>query len=145
MEKSKHPSSRVAHIAIGAIVGAILGLAIGMTMSHFAMQRMRPALYKEYCQIQDEIYSKYLSDGMLPAATALSASAQKTLSEHKEIRYTVADGLSYMYDKPCPTNIPFMGLLTFGFCWGGEAGCGGIDQRPEYLIHNARLRAKKPH
>jgi hypothetical protein len=106
---------------------------------------MRPPLFREYHQLRDEIYAGYLSNGALPAPNALSESAQRTLSEHREIRYTPEDGLAYEYGQPYPANVPLVGLITLGFWWGGENGCCGESERPEFLIHNAKLRAAKPH
>jgi hypothetical protein len=119
----------------------LLSLVVGVAMAQVALSRMRPPLFKEYHRIEEELYTKYLADGVLPEPQALSASTQKTLSEHTEIRYTVNEGLSYRYDKPYPLNAPFIGFVTFGLCWGGEEGCVGESQSPESLIHNAKLRA----
>jgi hypothetical protein len=124
-----------------AILSASIGLSLVGTMTPIAMRRMRPPLIKEYQRIQEEIYTRYLIDGVLPAPGDLSASAQKTLSEHPEIQFTSKEGLSYRYDKPYPINVPLTGLLTLGSWWGGESCCNGVSERPEILIHNARLRA----
>ncbi len=137
---TKYLLSAVAGVTIGATIGA----TISVTMTQIALRRMRPPLFQECRQIQTEIYAKWLSDGVLPAPGALSASAQKMLSENRGIQYTVKDGLSYKYDKPYPINVPFTGLITFGLLWGGEDTCVGRSQSPEVLIHNAKLRAKKP-
>jgi hypothetical protein len=112
-------------------------------MAQIAVYRLRPPLFHEYHRIAEEIYAKYLVDGSRPAPTALSPSAHRTLSEHKEIRYTTRDGLAYRYDKPYPSNIPFTGLVTFGLCWGGEKGLIEESQPPETLIENAKMRAPK--
>jgi len=129
--------------AVKYSLSVVVGLAIGIAMSQVALWQMRPPFYHEYHQITDEIYARYLTDGALPAPSALSAPAQKTLSENKGIEYSVDDGLSYMYDKPYPINQPFIGFMTFGLCWGGTPTGGGESQSPKDLIHNARLRAGK--
>jgi len=122
-----------------------VGAIMGVTMSQIALWRMRPPLFKQYHQIEAEIYAKWLADGVLPAPGALSESAQKTLSANREIQYTAKDGLSYRYGKPYPANLPLSGIVTFGLWWGGENGCVGESEPPEALIHNAKLRAEKPH
>ena len=135
---------RATKYLLSIVVGVTIGVTIGVTMTQIALWRIRPPLFQEHHQIETEIYAKWLSDGVLPAPSALSASAQKTLSENSEIQYTVKDGLSYRYDKPYPTNVTFTGLITLGLWWGGEDTCVGVGQSPEVLIHNAKLRAKKP-
>jgi hypothetical protein len=113
-----------------------------VTETQIALWRMRPPLFKEYHALEDEIYTKYLTDGALPAPIALSASARRTLSEHRQIQYTAKDGLGYKYDKAYPMNVPLAGLITLGFWWGGEEVIDGESERPELLIHNAELRAE---
>jgi len=127
------------------LLSIAVGVIIGVTMTQIALWRMRPPLFKEYHQIEAEIYTKWLGNGVLPAPGDLSASAQKTLSENREIQYTAKDGLSYRYDKPYPANVPFTGIITCGLWWGGENGCVGESESPEDLIQNAKLRAEKPH
>ena len=128
---------------LSGCVGIIIGAVIVIPMIHIALWQMRPPLFREYHQLRDEIYAKYLTHGTLPAPSDLSASAQKTLSEHREIQYTLKDGLGYEYGEPYPANVPLTGLVTFGLCWGGEQGCIGESEQPEILIHNAKLRADK--
>ena len=125
------------------VLCGVVGVAIGTTMTQCALWRMRPPLFTEYQRIKDEIYTKYLADGVLPAPSTFSASAQITLSARNEIQYTAKDGLSYDYGSRYPINIPLTGLLTLGFWWGGEKGCSGESEPPKSLIHNARLRAEK--
>jgi hypothetical protein len=127
------------------LLSMMVGLIIGLGMGLIAQWRMTPPLSKQYRQIGEEIYEKYLGDGVLPAPSTLSPSAQKILSEHQEIKYTLKDGLSYQYDKPYPSNLPLTGFFTLGFWWGEEGRCIGESQPPESLIHNAKLRAEKPH
>jgi hypothetical protein len=130
---------------LSGCIGLVIGLAVGVPMIHVALWRMRPPLFREYHQLRDEIYASYLSNGALPARQALSASAQRTLSEHREIRYTPEGGLAYEYGAPYPANVSLVGIVTLGFCWGGEKGCVGEGEPPEDLIHNAKLRAEKAH
>ena len=131
---------RAAYCFLFLAVGAIIGVA----MSQIALWRMRPPLFEEYHQVEAEIYTKWLADGVLPAPGSLSESARKTLSANRGIQYTAEDGLSYRYDKPYPANLPLSGIITFGLWWGGEKGCTGESEPPETLIHNAQLRAEKP-
>lgn len=135
---------RATKYLLSAVVSVTIGATIGVTMTQIALWRMRPPLFQEYRQIETEIYAKWLSDGVLPAPGALSASAQKMLSENREIQYTVKDGLSYEFDKPYPTNVTFTGIITLGLWWGEEGDWVGKSQSPEHLIHNAKLWAKKP-
>jgi hypothetical protein len=138
-----HAADAMAKRRIKYLLAAIVGIAIGMTMAQIAVRRMRPALFEEYHRIEEEIYARYLTDGVLPAPSALSTSAQKTLSEHTEIHYTVKDGLRYRYDRPYPARVNLLRLVTLGYYGGGETGCIGESQRPEDLIHNAKLRCKE--
>jgi hypothetical protein len=121
---------------------------IGMSVlivwsSQVAIGQMRPSFFHEHRQIAEEIYARYLSDGVLPAPNALSASAQKVLSENRGITYSPTDGLGYKYDKPYPVNPPLIGFVTFGLCWGGTQTSVGEDETPETIVHNAKLRAAK--
>lgn len=124
-------------------LSVIVSVAIGLAIPQVALRQMRPAFFREYHQIAEEIYAQYLTHGTLPAPSALSASAQETLFEDKGIDYSVTEGLSYKYDRPYPINEPFIGFLTLGLCWGGARTAGGESQSPKDLIHNAQLRAGK--
>jgi len=132
-------------VVIGAIVwqGATMGGAIGGKMVRLAEKRMLPPLHKEYKQLTSEIYTRYLSDGVLPSLETLSASAQRTVAENEGIDYSAEEGLSYFYDKPYPLNVPLVGIVTCGLWWGGTQECAGESQAPEHLIHNAKLRAER--
>jgi hypothetical protein len=113
------------------------------TSAQVAVGRMRPKFFPAYRQHREEVYARYLRDRALPEPNTLSAAARKTLSENLGIKYSVAAGLDFTYDKAYPTNVPLLGLLTFGCCWGGTELCIGCGERPELIIRNAKLRAGK--
>ena len=130
-------------IAVALFFVVAIGVIASFATPQVALRQMRPPFFHEYHQIAEEIYARYLTDKALPAPSSLSATAQKTLSDNKGITYSVIDGLSYRYDKPYPTNLPIIGFMTFGLCWGGTVCNIGESETPETLIHNANLRAGK--
>ena len=125
------------------LLSVVVGLAIGIGMSQVALWQMHPSFFHEYHQIAEKIYARYLTDGPLPAPSALSASAQKTLSENKRDKSwwtmgSVTDTTSHIQQ-----TYPSSDFMTFGLCWGGTQTCSGESQSPKDLIHNAELRADK--
>jgi|WetSurMetagenome_2_1015567.scaffolds.fasta_scaffold524402_2 hypothetical protein len=123
------------------LVGVAGYLILSVFVSQIVLWRMAPSLSREYRQITEEVYERYLNDGALPPPSTLSASARRTLSADVGITYSVTDGLSYRYEKPYRVRPSVWGFLTFGLYRGDTTARVGESISPEDIIHNAKLRA----
>lgn len=132
-------------LVAGILIGIIGGLLIGCTLGTVARYRLTPPLQSEYENLEKELYAYYIVHKKIPTDDSfMSPASQKLLKDHpNEITWDPeTQTVAYNYDKPYPTNLSFLSIISGGLIIP-ECNCLGISTGPGSIPNNANLYHQK--